>query len=249
MSPRVTAFSTTRHGGFSRGAYGGFNINRYCGDNESCVDRNIEALACELDVDGSRIVIPHQVHGVEIRQIGDEFFGLPQSVRNMIVEGVDAVMTDIKGVCIGVSTADCVPVIIYDSVRNAAAVVHAGWRGTVSRIVSRAVCAMCVSFGSRPDSLHAVIGPGISLSAFEVGDEVYGEFASAGFDMSAISCRKDKWHIDLFGCNRMQLVDSGLREDNIFVSGICTYNNVDDYFSARRLGTASGRIFTGIVLR
>ena len=96
---------------------------------------------------------------------------------------------------------------------------------------------------------RAVIGPGISADAFEVGDEVYAQFATAGFDMGRISHRTDKWHIDLWECNRLQLIEAGLEPASVAVAGICTYNNADDFFSARRLGTASGRIFTGIIIR
>ena len=145
------------------------------------------------------------------------------------------------------STADCIPILIYDEVHHAAAAVHAGWRGTVKRIAMKAVSAMRVTYGSRPEDLTAVIGPGISLEAFEVGDEVYEEFASAGFCMADISRRYDKWHIDLPECNRSQLSAAGVSD--IRMTGICTYNNSADFFSARRLGVASGRIFTGIILR
>ena len=128
----------------------------------------------------------------------------------------------------------------------------------MARIVMKAVGAMSDAFHSRPQCLKAVIGPGISLDCFEVGDEVYSEFASAGFDMARIARRyeasggaggHEKWHIDLCECNRLQLIGVGVDDENIFMSGICTYKNVDDYFSARRLSVNSGRIYTGVVLR
>ena len=248
LSPAVVAFSTTRHGGFSHGKHGEFNINRYCGDDEACIEKNLDLLSRELGVDKAGIIMPHQTHGTETRLIARDFMALPSSVKNMLLEGVDALMTDVTGICIGVSTADCIPIIIYDPEHHAAAAVHAGWRGTAARIAMKAVGDMRLAYGSRPESLHAVIGPGISLDAFEVGDEVYEEFASAGFDMEQISRRQGKWHIDLKECNRLQLTGLGIMPDNIQVSGICTYNSYNDYFSARRLGAQSGRIFTGVVL-
>ena len=136
--------------------------------------------------------------------------------------------------------------------------VHAGWRGTVHRIVAKSIKMMDKPYRVSPASLYAWIGPGITLDAFEVGEEVYQQFASAGFDMNAIARRYPsdsssesdgrKWHIDLMECNRRQLVESGLKESHIYVSGICTYNNADRYFSARRLGIDSGRIYTGAVM-
>ena len=249
ISPSVTAFCTTRHGGVSSGAYAQFNINRYCGDDKAHVRENLELLGRELGVGVDNVVMPHQTHGDEVRQIGEDFLSLPPEVKTLVLEGVDALTTSLTGVCIGVSTADCIPVIIYDHEHHAAAVVHAGWRGTVKRIVQKAVMSMRLSYHSRPECLRAVIGPGISLDAFEVDDDVYEEFASAGFDMGVISSRKDKWHVDLKKCNSMQLASMGVPDVNIYVSDICTYADSADYFSARRLGARSGRMFTGVVLR
>lgn len=248
LSPPVTAFSTTRHGGFSQGAYGEFNINRFCGDNEECINKNLEALSQTLGISENAVIMPHQTHGTEVRLIAKDFLALPQQVKGTVLEGVDALITDVKNICIGVSTADCIPIIIYDPAHHTAAAVHAGWRGTVQRIAQKAIDTMRIAYGSRPEELQAVIGPGISLDAFEVGDEVYSEFAEAGFDIAAISRREDKWHIDLKECNRQQLCASGIADNNITVSPVCTYTDYAYYFSARRLGTASGRIFTGIML-
>ena len=156
-------------------------------------------------------------------------------------------MTNLPGLCIGVSTADCIPVLLYDEQQHAACAVHAGWRGTVQRIVDHAVTAMQLSYGTDPAQLRAVIGPGISLDSFEVGDEVYDSFAAAGFEMAAISRHDEKWHIDLPVCNQIQLQEAGVRA--IYLSGICTYQHADRYFSARRLGIQSGRIFTAIMLK
>ena len=250
ISPKVAAFSTTRHGGFSHGLYGQFNINRYCGDDDACVDKNLEILSKELNIDKNNIIMPHQTHGTEARLIAEDFLSLPFSTRSMVLEGVDTVMTNVRNVCIGVSTADCIPIILYDNAHHACAAVHAGWRGTVRKIVEKTVETMRIAYDSHLESLFAVIGPGISLDAFEVGDEVYEEFASSGFNMPDISNRQGgKWHIDLPGCNLKQLINLGWPEKNITATGVCTYNNTDEYFSARRLGTLSGRIYTGILLK
>ena len=111
-----------------------------------------------------------------------------------------------------------------------------------------AVTSMQMAYHSRPEVLRAVIGPGISLENFEVGDEVYEQFATAGYPMDQIARKYEKWHIDLWQCCRLQLEDVGLKADNIQTSGICTYAHSDDYFSARKLGIDSGRILTAIVL-
>ena len=245
----VTAFSTTRQGGYSQGNYGQFNINRYCGDKTETIAQNRQALCQLLQIDNRCLLMPHQVHLTEIATIDSDFLGLDDDERLQRLEGVDAIMTDRAGVCVGVSTADCIPVLLYDSVHHAVCAVHAGWRGTVSRIVEKAVKAMMETYGSQADAIQAQIGPGISLDSFEVGDEVYDAFAQAGFDMAAISQKQAKWHINLPACNRLQLMAMGVKPDHISLSDICTYKTHDTFFSARRLGINSGRIFTAMMLK
>ena len=255
MGEKVTAFSSTRHGGCSVGNYCSFNVNHYCGDNEGSIARNMDSLKSLLGV--GQVFMPHQVHGTEILQVKqtEPWKGMADDL-----EGVDALITDVTGVCIGVSTADCIPVLLYDEAHHAAAAIHAGWRGTVKRIAAKAVESMRDSFGTHPEELKAVIGPGISLEAFEVGDEVYDQFQEEGFPKERIARRYPaklpsfggieggfKWHIDLPLCNLLQLEEAGVSQ--IELSGICTWQQSDDYFSARKLGVNSGRILTGVVLR
>ena len=264
LSDDVKAFSTTRHGGVSEGNYASLNINEYCGDSKANTDANRLLLANELGIDTNQIIMPHQTHGVESRIIGEEFANLPDGVKKMLLEGVDAVMTNIPGMCIGVSTADCIPVLLYDEEHHAAAAIHAGWRGTQARIVHKAVQEMRMAYQTDPTKLKAVIGPGISLDNFEVGDEVYAAFEQAAFDMSTIAEERikrnpnaddpakafeRKWHINLPLANIQMLTHNGVDEANIINTGICTFDNADNYFSARRLGIESGRIYTGIIIR
>lgn len=264
LSDDVKAFSTTRYGGVSEGNYASLNINEYCGDSKANTDANRLLLANELGIDANHIIMPHQTHGVESRIIGEEFATLPDGVKKMLLEGVDAVMTNIPGMCIGVSTADCIPVLLYDEEHHAAAAIHAGWRGTQARIVHKAVQEMRMAYQTDPTKLKAVIGPGISLDNFEVGDEVYAAFEQAAFDMSTIAEKRikrnpnaddpakafeRKWHINLPLANIQMLTHNGVDEANIINTGICTFDNADNYFSARRLGIESGRIYTGIIIR
>ena len=245
----VTAFSTTRLGGYSEGNYGQFNINRYCGDSPEHIAQNRQALCQLLQIDDNHLLMPHQVHLTEIATIDDDFLSLGSDGCQQLLEGVDAVMTNIPGVCIGVSTADCIPVLLYDGMHHAVCAVHAGWRGTVARIVEKAVKTMTETYGSNAADIQAQIGPGISLDSFEVGDEVYDAFAQAGFNMQSISERREKWHINLPLCNKLQLMAMGVKPEQICMSDICTYKSHDTFFSARRLGINSGRIFTAILMK
>lgn len=245
----VTAFSTMRRGGVSKGAYAAFNITHYCGDDADSVSANRALLCGLLGIADDRLILPRQTHGCNLLCVDENFLALGGEERRAALDGVDAVMTNVGGVCIGVSTADCIPVLLCDPVTHSVAAVHAGWRGAVARIAEKAVRAMSVAYGCRPANIKAVIAPGISLQAFEVGDEVYDAFAQAAFDMPRIARRYgDRWHMDLWEAVRLQLLDAGVCPQNIEQSGVCTYSNPDDFFSARRLGISSGRIFNGIML-
>ncbi len=247
LAEGIRAFSTTREGGVSEGNYAFFNVNANCGDTIEHVIANKKALAGELGVAVDHIIIPHQVHGKSNVVIDEDFFNKSEVERHDLLEGVDTVMTCLPGVCIGVSTADCVPILLCDTAKGVVCAVHAGWRGTVVRAVQTAIEDMRLRYQTRASDVRAVIGPCISLECFEVGDEVYERFREAGFDMESIARKYGKWHIDLPECNRLQLIASRVLPQNIQCAHICTYQNSSRFFSARKLGIASGRIFNGIL--
>lgn len=244
-------FVTTRRGGCSKGAYATFNCSPFAGDEVECVRWNQKLLFEAMPKQPQALIIPHQTHGVKTLVIDRSFLLLPETEKQQLLEGVDAVMTSEPGCCICVSTADCIPVLLYDKKHQAVAAVHAGWRGTVNFILGHALERMRAVYGTVGQEVIACIGPGISLESFEVGDEVYEVFRSNGFDMSRISCRNTdtgKYHIDLWEANRQQLLDFGVPSSQIEVAGICTYLHHEEFFSARRLGIASGRILSGILI-
>ena len=237
----ISCFSTTRHGGCGEGMYASFNCTHYCGDHPEHVAKNREILCSLLPEQPVRLVVPRQTHTTNVRVVSD-------STTEEELQEVDAVVTNLRGCCLCVSTADCVPVLLYDKKKQVVAAIHAGWRGTVGRIVEKALEVMKIQYGTQGENVVACIGPSISLEAFEVGDEVYRTFAEAGFDMIRIARKYEKWHLDLWEANRLQLLSQGVKEENIEVAGICTYNRCDDFFSARRLGIKSGRILSGIMM-
>lgn len=249
---RVTAFSTTRHGGCGSGAYGSFNCTPYTGDELSVVLANQEQLCKLVGITTEQLIVPYQTHSCNVLIIDKAFMQLSSDARHAMLQEKDAVITDVPNLCLCVSTADCVPVLLYDAAHEVVAAVHAGWRGTVGRIVAHTLQVMREQYGTQAADVHAIIGPCISLKAFEVGIEVYDAFEQAGFDMSQIAHwhpEKEKYHIDLPTANRLQLLADGVPLAQIHDSAICTYTQHEDFFSARRLGIRSGRILNGIVIR
>lgn len=245
----ITAFSTKRAGGVGQGTYSSFNITHYCGDSHQNVTANRTLLCNHLKINDTQLILPHQTHGTDILEIDKKFLSLDTPSRTPLLYSVDALYTREKGICIGVSTADCIPVLLYDKESSTVAAIHAGWRGTVAGIVEKSIHAMKHTCNINPATTQAIIAPGISLDAFEVGDEVYDAFRAASFPMEKIARRYDeRWHIDLPCANMLQLLSCGLIESNITLSGVCTHFSHNEFFSARRLGIKSGRIFNGIMI-
>ena len=247
----VTAFSTTRHGGVSTGAYASLNCTPYTGDTAEHVLRNRQVLVQALPQRPHELVIPWQTHGTECLTVDTRYLQAPAQERRKLLQGIDALITREPGICLCISTADCIPILLYDKRHRAVAAVHAGWRGTVNRIVEHTFRRMAEQYGTQGKDVWAVIGPGISLAAFEVGEEVYEAFQAAGFPMPYISeWHNDthKHHIDLWAANQLQLLDLGLPDTQIETAGICTYTRYEDFFSARRLGIQSGRMLSGIMV-
>ncbi len=249
--PDIIHFVTTRRGGCSEGAYASFNCSPFSGDREEHVRSNQDSLCESLLQRPLELVIPHQVHGVRCLVVDETYLQAAPAQKQEWLEGTDALLTAEPGYCLCISTADCVPVLLYDKRLQAIAAVHAGWRGTVEGIVERTMQCMRTVFGTKGEDVIACIGPGISLQAFEVGGEVYEAFLRKGYDMAQIACwneETEKHHLDLWEANRRQLLDFGVPAAQIETAGICTYTNQEQFFSARRLGIHSGRILSGIMI-
>ena len=244
IDENIFAFSTERGCKYATQPYDGFNITYYTDDAPEHISTCRRKLSLVmLGIDNEHLILPRQVHGTKIAEVTEE------NLSDKF-DGIDALITNLSGTCIGVSTADCVPILIYDTRARAIAAAHAGWRGTVNRIGSKTIEAMTKRYGSQAEDLKIVIGPSIGPESFEVGDEVYNAFSEANFAMDQIAFKQNgKWHIDLWHANALDMQLAGVPQQNIQISGICTYQQYDRFFSARRLGIKSGRIYTGIMIK
>lgn len=249
MGKGVRAFSTLRNsGGRGEGAYSSFNVTPYCGDRPDNVALCREQLCNELGIADQLLLLPRQTHTDNVLMLEQSFFTLSPEEQAARMDNQDALVTDQKGVCIGVSTADCVPILLYDPQRELIAAIHAGWRGMVSQIARRAVETM-LRKGAGASHIRALVGPCITSAFFEVGEEVVKAFADSGFPSSVVIEGYPRPHIDLQAASVWLLEKSGLDLLNIRVAGVDTYSSPDDFFSARRQGIESGRIYTGIIMQ
>ena len=263
----IHAFST-RHGGVSR-AYGGnaLNLGFTKQDTRAAVERNRALFLKKLGITNARTLITlQQVHSDLIHRV--------ESVPDHPLSG-DGLITKAPGLLLAILTADCLPVILVDKENRAVGIFHAGWRGTVKRIVEKGVGEMQRYFGSDPRNMIAAIGPGVQACCYQVGEEVRQKF-EAQFSYATKLFREVKesdpvrekypmlfltarapghselpvnLFLDLVQANRRQLIDAGVPAKNIDASSPCTACHTDLLFSHRAEKGITGRLMAVVGVR
>jgi len=246
--PELFHFSTTRVGGCSTNNYSSLNLGFNSGDLRENVIGNRVRLCAALPISPNQLVFPKQTHTATVKTITTGFIDMNKEAQKHFLNETDAAITNLQGVCIAVKTADCVPVLLFDSKRKVVAAVHAGWRGTIQGILSVTIHKMIKEFGTDPSDLIAGIGPSISPEVYEVGEEVWKQF-SLEFYHASNPDKADKKLLDLWRANYQQLIKAGVPVEQIEVAQTCTFSDPDRFFSARRDGIKTGRMATGIMIR
>ncbi len=218
----------TRQGGVSQSDLKGLNLSRSVGDDEANVLRNeelaFEAFGRPLETAADSYL----EHGT--RHI---YATKGKSSRDGHLLYADILLTDRPDVTLFMRFGDCLPILYYDPVHHAVAMAHAGWRGTLLGVANEALAAMEEHFHTNPQDVIAAIGPGICVNHYEVGEEVIAAVQD-GFDGKATGLLPQingKTHFDLFEANRFLLEQAGVGQ--IEVSGLCTAEHLDDWFSHR----------------
>ncbi|ADQ80479.1 protein of unknown function DUF152 [Paludibacter propionicigenes WB4] len=246
----IAHFCTSREGGVSMGNYASFNLSPFCGDAPESLSQNQQILCDQLGINLENLILPYQNHGTEVREIDEAYFHLSKAEKLQYLNGIDALYTNLPGICIGVTTADCVPLLFYDPVKQVVAAAHAGWRGTCGLIAEKTIRRLVEVHKCSVKDILAVIGPSISSEVYEVGVEVIDSFKVAGFDVSNIcEQREGSFFLDLWKANQQSLEKAGIPAENIEIAGLCTFTSPDRFFSARRLGIKSGRMLSGIMIK
>jgi hypothetical protein len=245
QTPGILHGFCTRIGGVSGGPYASLNVSPREGDPPDQVRRNWQQIAAAFGIPCEQFFVVSQVHGEQILTIEDAL-----SCHSLENRQVDAIMTDKPGVAIGIKTADCAPVLLFDRRNKAIAAVHAGWRGTALGIAAKAVRVMGQRFTSRPEDLSAVIGPAIGPCCYEVDGPVFEAMAGRGGADRVLrpGAREGRWMFDLPLANRLQLEEEGMDPERIYTSGFCTCCRPDLFFSHRRDGAKTGRHLNFILL-
>ncbi len=188
----------------------------------------------------------NQVHGDHICQVDSSGNRSSESIPTG-----DGLTTSKSRLLISVSTADCVPVLLFDPVRKAVSAVHAGWRGSHLNISAKAVGAMQSHYGSKPKDILAGIGPSIGPCCFEVGRDVWEKLEREYLfgKQVVVHGKEEKAWVDLVQLNRLQLIEAGLRPEKIHDTGLCTACTPKLFYSFRRDGRKIGNMTSGLMLR
>lgn len=227
----------TRQGGISPAPWSSLNMATSVGDTRERVVENRRRILDALHLPGWGFFDVWQVHGTHV--IPAYSHRLPDQPH----QKADAILTDRRGVALLMLFADCVPVFLYDPVQRVAGIAHAGWKGTVDQVAKKAVDHMASVYGSKPVDLLAGIGPSICQQHYEVGGDVIRQ-VDRSFGPGAGLLEKSgdgKARFDLWEANRRVLVNSGLLEDHIQISRLCTAESLDNWYSHRGEQGKTGR--------
>jgi YfiH family protein len=274
----IHGFSTRAGGHSRRYGKGDLNLGFTKDDSRAAVERNRAAFLKELGAVTRKRRASGTTHSfwplITLRQIHSDIIRCVDAVPTDPLTG-DGLITATPGILLAIQTADCLPVIVVDAKRRAVGVFHAGWRGTVQRIVEKGVGEMHRCFGSRPRDLQAIIGPGVHKCCYAVGEEVRTKFESQfAYGSSLFHEVKDSdpvrekypllfltarapghsdlpktIYLDLVEANRRQLLDAGVSRKNIDASPLCTNCNPQRLFSYRAEKGKTGRLMGVVGIR
>ncbi len=245
--PKLTKCGAVRHvfstrlGGVSTGDFYSMNLS-FHKDSRECVEENYRRLCSAVGIDTSHLVLSHQTHTSNVRNVTKEDIGI--GFARPEFHDVDGLVTNESGVAMVTQYADCTPLLFCDPINHVAATSHAGWRGTAKGIGAVTVEKMVKEYGCNPQNIIVAIGPCIRKCCYEVDTPVYEEFKKMGIDLTDVFTRKDDNHfmLDMQLANKRLLIKNGIREENIDVADICTCCNSDEMHSHRATNGKRGNL-------
>jgi len=236
---------STRQGGVSTGVFESMNLSFHRGDQPELVRENFERIAGAIGFRTEDMVFSAQTHTTNIRIVTEEDKGNGYTRDNAFQE-VDGLITNVPNVCLTTFYADCVPLFFVDPVHRVIALSHAGWRGTVAGIGKITVETMNRNYSCNPQDILVGIGPSICPECYEVGEEVIAEFKQtfepSFWNMIFTENENEKYQLDLWTANMLQLQKAGIHPSNLAITNLCTYCNDTRFFSHRKMGDKRGQM-------
>lgn len=241
----------TRIGGVSSGPFASLNFNNSKEDIYSNIDRNRVIVGKFLGFNPNMLITTNQVHRDNILIIDSPSEVFQDQIKDAKNVSADAILTNQKGIAIGVLTADCLPIILFDPVKRVAGIAHAGWRGTAEGICKSIIKSLSNHFESKPENILAALGPSIGPCCYEVGVDVVNHFTSmtSSTNEILIEVGGGRWKLDLKNANANQLVECEVMRKNISISNLCTSCNTNLFFSYRKEGNPTGRQLNLVLIK
>ncbi len=216
----------------------GFSLALHTNENPIAILKNREIIQQKFP--NKKFIVANQTHSDNIsviKDLSDRGWNNLESA----VDNCDALITNQKGLMLTILTADCVPILLFDIKERVVSAIHAGWRGTQKEIVYKTVQKMQKEFNSNPQNIIAGVAPSIGRCCYEVDWGVAKYFTDY---KNAFDRVGNRYMLDLPLINKQQLLNIGLKEENIELSNICTSCQVDEYFSYRKENGCSGRFMS-----
>ena len=229
---------STRKGGVSKEHLASLNLSFSVEDAKENVLENFRRIGERFGKTPEDFVLSKQSHETKVLKVGTKDRG-KGITKDRDYEGIDALITDEEGIILSCFSADCVPILFYDPIHKAVGACHSGWRGTKGKILRNVVEEMRRHFSSNPAEILVAIGPSICKEQYVVSEDLglsfLEDYPDLGEDSSSPIQRisKDIFQLDLWDLNRRIALDSGIREEHISISGYCTMENPELFFSHR----------------
>jgi YfiH family protein len=242
---------STRQGGVSTGHYSSLNLGFHVGDLYDGVLENHHRVSQSLEFDLSSLVSCQQVHHDTIALIGERHLKNSSYLPDKMIEQTDALITDVPGVTLMTRHADCVPLLLFDPKTVTAAVAHAGWKGTLSRIGQKTIDLLVKEYKCQRKDIQVGLGPSIGPCCYHISSTM-ADLASEKLSKGTVFVKEwkgNKLSFDLWQANREQLLTAGIPEGNLYSSDVCTSCNVNHFFSYRKEKKVTGRFAALIGLR
>ena len=226
---------STRLGGVSKKPFDSLNLALHVGDKVEDVLNNRKRFANALDLNAEDIVTPNQIHSDKIMRVDENHKGRGALSYEDSISETDALITNTPNLPLMLCFADCVPILFADIENHAIGIAHAGWKGTMLKIAAKTLMAMTDEFGTDPTKCLAAIAPSIGSCCYEVGDNVISACKKnfPNHINELVNERDGKIYIDLWKANLIQLIEVGMKEENIDIARECTCCKSSWYFSYR----------------
>ncbi len=243
---------STRLGGVSEGYYASMNLSFDRGDRKEAVAENFRRIGEALGVRCEDMVLSRQTHTTNVRIVTDADRG-KGITRERDYTDVDGLVTNVPGICLVTSYADCVPLFFVDPVKKVIGLSHSGWRGTVGKIGRKTVELMHERFGSDPADILAAVGPSVCMDCYEVSSDVIEKFKEAFpencWEQLFYEKPDGKYQLDLWKANELIFLESGILPEHIAVTNVCTHCNSDIFYSHRAAGDKRGNLCAFLALK